>query len=158
MRAKTVVFSGAVGAAGVLLFVFDEVIFGTPVLAMAKWLGPWTAFFVLLPIYFIFDYMLGTLALNGVKRCKSSGRQNKWSKKFSDTRGSNVGKFSYWLMTAGGSAGFVACSYMGTAFLTMPIVYLLGRRRHLRQLTAISAAIYAITFVGQYAGLGALIF
>lgn len=153
-----VILPGAIILAGIGLFFLDEVAFGAPILLVAKLIGPWPAFFILSPLYFAFDFGLGTLTLNGVKKWQRSGKSNKWSIKFSEAKNSGAGRVSRWLLTTGGAAGFAACSYLGTAFLTMPLVYTLGRRRHLRQLTAISAVIYAITFVGQYAGLGALIF
>lgn len=158
VKTKKAALTTAAVAAGVALFIFDELLFGAPVLAVTKWIGAWPAFLALVPIYFAFDFMLGTLTLEGVKRWQASGRQNKWSKKFSETRDTNVGKFSYWLVVSGGTVGFIVCSFLGTALLTMPIIYLLGRRQNLRVLTALSAAIYALTFVGQYAGIGALLF
>lgn len=148
---------GSAVVAGIALFILDELLFGIPIIAFTKITTPAWAFIVMVPIYFLFDFFLGTATLNGVRRWKGTGQQNKWSHKFSETQHTKLGRFARSLVVSGGALGFVVCSWLGTAFLTMPLVYLLGQRKHLQDLTALSALIYSLTFVGQNVGIGVLI-
>lgn len=170
LRKLTLALPAAILAAG--LYYADTIVFAAPIVAVSLWLGSWTAFVVFVPIYFLFDYALGRLALalitgklrpDDFRRYGWPGRAPAraaawiqawfWSlhesplgaqirNRLSSSRGGRSVRY----------AGFVVASYFGTAFLTIPGVYLLGQRRHLRLLTAFSAVVYALTFVGQYAG------
>lgn len=70
-RNKKIITLSAI-LAGVGLFIFDELLFGTPVLILTKLIGAWSTFFILTPIYFVFDFGLGTITLNGVKHWKKA--------------------------------------------------------------------------------------
>src|SRR3990172_2151692 len=45
------------------LYYADTIIFAAPIVALSVWLGPWPAFLICIPLYFLFDYALGRLAL-----------------------------------------------------------------------------------------------
>ena len=153
------------------LYYADTIIFAAPIVALSVWLGSWPAFLICLPLYFLFDYGLGRLSLaivsgrltvNQMKKQGFTGRllshpvawAQKWfrslqdsvlgrkiQERLSSTRG---GRFARYV-------SFIVASYFGTAFITIPMIYLLGQREYLRLLTAFSAAVYAITFVTPYA-------
>lgn len=141
-----------------LVYYADNLILGAPIVALTVWLGGLTAFLILTPIYFAFDYMLGRLTLRIVieeKEAKDYGRLmrfiRRWFNSFRDAMPTIEKRLSSKNKLRLRAVGYVVASYFGTAFLTMPVMYLLGQRRFLRTLTAISAAIYALTFVAQYA-------
>lgn len=144
------------------VYYLDYLIFAPPIIAVTAWLGPWAAFALLAPLYFILDYLLGTITLSIVRKNKRKNYQssglllrliNRWFDVYRDMVPAIEKRLSpnagLWMR----SLGFVFASYWGTAFLTMPAMYLLGQRKYLKLLTAASAGIYAITFVGQTAGL-----
>lgn len=170
LRKLTLALPAALLAAA--LYYADTIVFAAPIVAVTLWLGAWLAFLIFVPIYFLFDYGLGRLALAMVsgrlkaEDLKAYGSAGKISVKV-------LGWIQAWFRSLEQSplgtqirnrlsssrrgravrySGFVVASYFGTAFLTIPAIYLLGQRRHLRLLTAFSAAVYALTFVGQYAG------
>lgn len=153
------------------LYYADTIIFAAPIVTLSLWLGPWPAFLICVPLYFLFDYGLGRLSLaivSGtlqVKKMKKKGPVSRFlakpvgwiqtwfesleqsvpgkqiRKRLSATRGGRIARY----------ASFVIASYFGTAFVTIPMIYLLGQRKYLRLLTSFSAAIYALTFVAPYA-------
>jgi len=153
------------------LYYADTIIFAAPIVALGIWLGPWPAFLICIPLYFLFDYALGRLALaivsgqlkpkkvrhqGGVlgilatplgwiqswfRRLEQSTLGTQIQKRLSSTQGGRAARY----------ASFVVASYFGTAFITIPMIYLLGQRKYLRLLTAFSAIIYAVTFVTPYA-------
>lgn len=155
----------------VFLYYADEIIFATPVVAVAAWLGAWPAFLIFMPAYFLFDLFLGTLMLriisnqleveeikNPVFR-KVLGWVYNWFKSIEESEfGEKLKKTLS--NKAGGHVRFVSflvVSYLGSAFITTPFMYLLGQRKKLKLITFLSALIYAVTFVGKYA-LGTFIF
>ena len=156
----------------VSLYYADTLLFAAPIVAVSLWLGAWPAFLIFAPVYFLFDYALGRLALalvsgtlrpddlsehGWVGRAAATivGWIQSWFRNLQDSAlGAQIqGRLS---SSRGGRTvrylGFVVASYFGTAFLTIPGIYLLGQRHYLRILTAFSAAVYALTFVGQVAG------
>jgi len=60
-----------------LVYYADNLILGAPIVALTVWLGGLTAFLILTPVYFAFDYMLGRLTLRIVieeEEAKNYGR------------------------------------------------------------------------------------
>jgi hypothetical protein len=152
----------ALPALGLMAVVYyaDYLVFAPPIILLTAWLGAWPAFIILTPLYFIFDYVLGSISLRFVQTDKKTKPRGpilkliyRWFAIYKDL----IPKLKDRLSARAGLliriVGFVFASYWGTAFLTMPAMYLLGQRRHLKILTAASAAIYAVTFVGQVAGI-----
>src|SRR3989344_8237188 len=151
-----------------VVYYLDYLVFAPPIVAMTAWLGPGTAFVILTPFYLAFDYMLGSMTLTIVRKDKPRAKYVGWLGKIFKMLWKAIDRWfgvykdivpsiqKHLSLRAGliiRSIGFIFASYWGTAFLTMPSMYLLGQRKHLRLLTALSALIYAVTFVGQTAGL-----
>ncbi len=153
------------------LYYADTIIFAAPIVALSVWLGPWPAFLICIPLYFLLDYGLGRLSLaivSGaiqVKKLRKKGFLGRtlanpvgWVQAwFQNLQQSVLGKQIQKRLSATRSGrfarytSFVIASYFGTAFVTIPMIYLLGQRKYLRLLTAFSAAVYALTFVTPYA-------
>ena len=147
----------------VVLYLADEYFFGAIVIAVTALIGLWSIP-LLVPFFFAFDYFLGRLTLGIVVRRKEGtsvpwtgvrgwimrGVQ-KWFDAVADAMPMVKRKLSPEAAKWARIIGFVFASYFGTAFMTMPAMYLLGQRRYLRLLTAASAAIYAVTFVSKVA-------
>ncbi len=146
-----------------VLYYADEFAFAPPIIAVTAWLGMWGLIF-LIPAYWLFDYLLGSLALGIVIRRSEGIAVNRpgvlgwllrglqrWFNSFASAMPAVNRKLSPEGARRVRVVGFVFASYFGTAFLTMPAMYLLGQRKYLRVLTAASAAIYAVTYVGKYA-------
>lgn len=146
-----------------VVYYLDYLVFAPPIIAMTVWLGPWAAFIILTPFYLVFDYFLGTITLRIVQKdrpIKYNGFLrtllrliDRWFGVYKNILPNIEKRLSAKTGLIIRSFGFVFASYWGTAFLTMPAMYLLGQRRHLHLLTFLSASIYAVTFVAQTAGL-----
>ena len=148
-----------------VLYYTDEIIFGAPVVATVAWIGTLAAFAIFVPIYLVFDYFIGITMLrivNGelvVKDVKNPilRKITQWIQKwFAGLEDSSFAeKIQKTLSTKKGRhiryGGFIIASYFGSAFITIPTMYLLGQRKYLRLLALFSATIYAVTFVGKYA-------
>lgn len=154
-----------------LLYYSDEIIFGLPIVATTAIIGALPAFIIFSVLYFLFDYWLGMVMLKIVrgdlviKNIKNPvlRKITSWIKSWFDSieQSGLVAKLKNKLSTKKGNhvrySGFILVSYFGSAFITIPVMYVLGQRKHLRLLTAISASIYALTFVAKWA-LGTFIF
>jgi hypothetical protein len=139
------------------VYSLDNWVFGLPVVGVTAWHGGWTAFAILTPLYFIVDYALGRMTLRLVveeKEAQHYGLPMRLVRRWFNSLREAIpaienrlsGRKRLWLRVT----GFTVASYFGTAFLTVPAMYILGQRRFLRLLTAASAAIYAVSFVAQY--------
>lgn len=140
-----------------VVYYIDTWIFGLPVIGITAWKGGWTAFAILAPLYFLIDYALGRMTLKLVIEEKEAQEYGlvmkfvrKWFNSLRDTIPSIEKRLSARNRMVLRAGGFTVASYFGTAFLTIPAMYMLGQRKYLRILTAVSAAIYSITFVAQF--------
>ena len=140
-----------------IVYYADSLLLGAPIIVLTTWLGGFDTFVILTPAYFVLDYALGRLTLRLVVEeadAKSYGplmrSVRRWFNSFRGVTPLIEKRLSSRNRLRLRVTGFAIASYFGTAFLTIPVMYLLGQRRFLRILTAISAAIYAVTFVAQY--------
>lgn len=139
------------------VYSFDNWVFGLPVVGVTAWRGGWTAFAILTPLYFIVDYVLGRMTLRVVVEEKEAQYYGltmrlvrRWFYSLRDAIPAIENRLSGRKRLLLRVIGFTVASYFGTAFLTMPAMYMLGQRRFLRLLTVASAVIYAVSFVAQY--------
>lgn len=72
----------AVIVGGAAIYLWGEVIFGVPVIAVSPWIGPWPAFLLMTPLYALIDITLGILALyyyeKRVEARKEESRLARW--------------------------------------------------------------------------------
>ncbi len=147
---RIAVLAGVVAAG-----LWDEVVFAAaPVYLTTRW-GGVAAFLVLTPAYAIFGTMVA-LVLFGRRRGRYASDTRaqafvaRWA---SSTEDSRIRK----RLVAGGAIGFFLASWILGGILTCFILHSLGVRRSRSALFAMANVIWAITFVGQYTGLTAIV-
>ena len=141
----------------ILLYVWDDALFAAPIVAGTSWLGAWTAFVVFGLLYGVVSFVLAMAAVRAYDR-RSAGRENRlaqWVEK--QSRSQRAGWIGN-LLTSGKIVGFVLSSFLIGGIVTTFIIRLSGRQKHLTGLAAVSSAIFSLTFVGLYSGVGRLVF
>ena len=140
-----------------VVYYADSWVLALPIIGVTAWLGGFTAL-TLIPLYLAFDYMLGRLTLRLVveeKKVKDYGLLMRFMRRWFNSFRDAIPKLEKQLSSRSKLylrvVGFAFASYYGGAFVTTPVMYSLGQRRFLRILSAVSAAIYAVTFVVQVA-------
>ena len=139
------------------IYVWDDLLFAAPVVGLAKLIGPWNAFWLTLPIYWMVSVLVTywvVRAYEGSQDGKTSKMANWLSRESQKTHGRIARK----LLGLGKVAGFILSSWLAGAVLTTFFIYYGGHRRNILRVAIVSSGIYAVGFVGQYAGISALIF
>jgi hypothetical protein len=149
----------AVGAvlSVILLYAWDDALFAAPIVAGTRWLGAWTAFIVFSVIYGVVSFTLAILAVRAYDR-RSGGRENRLARWVERQSHSQRAGWIGGLLTSGKVVGFFLSSFLIGGIVTTFIIRLSGRRDHLTGLAAASSAIFSLTFVGLYTGVGRVIF
>lgn len=135
--------------------IWDEIVFAAaPIYLTTRW-GGLPAFLVLAPAYAIFGTAV-SIALFGrvrgryVRPTRAQAFVSRWAATTEDSRIRRR-------LVAGGFVGFVLASWLLGGILTAFILHNLGLRRNRAILFATANAIWAVTFVGQYTGLTAVV-
>ena len=146
------------GAAGfIAIYVWDDVIFAAPILAVVSWLGPWTAFVVLSVVYAIASFGLAMLAVRAYER-RQSHKPSRLAEWLDREREKSHGRVAQRVLTAGKHVGFVLSSIFAGGILTTYFLRYAGKTEGLKKRSAISCAIFGVTFVGMYAGIFSILF
>lgn len=149
--------AGIVGIAGFLvLYIWDDLLFAAPIIAAVPFLG-------VVPTFVLFslglgglNFIGGLLAVRAYDRF-SRGDPSRIEAWLSKQATSRRGQWAEKLIRSGKALGFIASSFLLGGVVTTWIVRYLGRREHIKSVALASSAIFAVTFVGLYSGLGKLL-
>jgi hypothetical protein len=143
-------------ALGIIVgIVITEPLFAAPVIAMAAWAGGLRTFLVLVPIYFVGSLALSLLVIARSARQSPAGRLERLLTAEVDR--SYLRRIRR-LVQAGRVLGFVLASMFLGSVATTWLLIQLEQTAHLRRSAAVSSVLFALYFVGFYAGLTALLF
>ena len=137
---------------------WDEALFSTPVVAAAAALGPWPAFVGFSLLYGVGGFVLALLVTRayGRRLGGAPSRLERWVVHEADDRRH---RWARRLLLRSGWFGFGVASVALGPIVTTWLLYALGQRRDdVVSVALASSAIFAVTFVGPYVGLGRLLF
>lgn len=150
-----------VGAAAVstvvALYVWDDVLFATPIIALSAWLSPWASFLILTPVWFVGGAALALAAVRAHDRA-TKGRPSRLETWLEHQVEGRRGRNARRLTAAGGAVGFVLASVLLSGVVTTWLIRYGGRREGLVKVACASSAINGVAFVGMYSGLASLVF
>lgn len=157
-KPKTNVAAAALAVVGiVVLYIWDDLVLAAPIIAVAGWLGAWVSFLIFTGLYGLGSFGLAMLAV--AKYDEHSKNTTSRLAKFIEVQTSGRrGRFARRLVDGGKVVGFVVSSVALGAIATTWLIRYAGRARGITQVAALSSAIFAVSFVGGYAGIAALVF
>ncbi len=144
------------GAVVVALYVWDDVLLATPIVVTSGWLGPGLAFVLLTPVFFVVSTALAVAAVRAHERA-TRGRPGRLERSLRRQLDHRRGRLATELMRATGLISFVLASTLLGGTVTTWLIRCGGRRHGMIAVAATSSAINAVTFVGLYSGLVALV-
>lgn len=138
--------------------IWDEALLSTPVVLSAGWIGPWPAFVLFVALYGSLGLLITMIVIRSYRRRLGArtGRLENWVE-----RGAKAQRYRWArrLLINSGWPGFAVASFALGPIVTTWLLVASGRVKGEVARTAFaSAAIFAVTFVGPYCGLGALFF
>ena len=145
--------------AGLVVYtIWDEALLSTPVVAMTGWLGPWPAFVLFAILYGTGGFVISLLVVRAYARRLGGeeSRLERWvEKEAADGRQSWARR----LLLRSGWVGFAVASFALGPIVTTWLLYAAGRHRSRVVAVALSSsAIFGVTFVAPYCGIGRLLF
>ena len=142
----------------VVLYLWDDALFAAPVVAATKIWGAVPAFAVLGVLYWLVSWLLAIVVVHVYEgrspTSDDTSRVERWLT--SQTEGRR-GRWVEGLLRSGKAIGFVVSSFLLGGVVTTWVARYLGRRERLGVLACTSSAIFAVTFVGFYSGLGRVV-
>ena len=146
----------AVGACGaVALYVWDDVLWAAPIGALVQLVGAYVTFVIFAALYGAGSYVIAMWGVRAYeRRAVRPTRLAGWVDRAGQVR---RGRWGDRLLRAGGKAGFVVSSFALGGVLTTWLLRYAGVKKGIARIAAVSSFVFAITFVGFYAGLFGLI-
>jgi len=158
------------GATVLILYVWDDAIFASPVVAATRWWGPVTAFATLSITYAIGSWLVAMLGVRTFDRSVGTRPGGVDPADGSTAHGSSrlvrwidhqaAGRRGPWgsrLVASGELVGFVLASFLLGGIVTTWLVRLSGRRQRIALVAVASSTLFAISFVGFYSGVARLL-
>lgn len=142
---------GGIAIAGL----WDEIVFAAaPVYLTTRW-GGGAAFLVLTPSYAVFGTVVSLLLFGRrVGRHTKPNRAQQFIARWAErTEDSKIRR----RLVAGSLVGFLLAGWLLGGILTSFVLHSLGIRRHRAEWFAAANVIWAVTFVGQYTGITAIV-
>jgi hypothetical protein len=146
----------AVGVSGaVALYLWDDLLWAAPIGAAVHLVGAFAAFAVFAALYGAGSYVIAMWGVRAYeRRAVRPSRLAGWVAHAGEARRGRWG--DRWLRT-GRTAGFLFSSFALGGVLTTWLLRYAGVKKDIARLAAVSSAVFAVTFVGFYAGLFGLI-
>lgn len=143
-------------AAVTVALVLDELFFSTPVVATTARLGAVRTTALLSPIYFVVGLLGCWIVLRIYDRNTgtSSGVLERWATRLANSR---HGRAAHRLLRGARIPGFLISAAVLGGPPTVWALRSFGLRRSVWALAVLSSAIFAVTFVGIYAGVASLV-
>ncbi len=134
--------------------VWDELFFAAPVVFASSRLGPWSALALMSPTYWVIGTVVSLLVVRSRSDREPSRVVHMVQTMEERTRTSRLRR----QLVAGSLIGFFLCSWILGGILTSYILALTALRIDVTRWVVAANVIWALTFVAQYAGVGAIIF
>jgi hypothetical protein len=138
-----------------LSLLIAEPVWAAPIVATTAWRGAGVAFALFTPLYFALGYGASMVVVRRSKTSATTGWFERWLSEGAERRYLRRVRR---LVQAGTMIGFILSSMLFGGIVTTWLLLQLGRRRHIRRDAMTSSLIFAIGFVGFYAGIASLIF
>lgn len=145
------------GVVAVAAYLFDDALFAWPIVVATGLLGGAAAFTLLVVPYGIVSFHLTRLVLRWDAR-REHDREPSRLVRLLTGEDTPHGRAARWLLRGGSLAGFALASVLAGGILTSWFIQRQGRR-DMRSVALVSNVLFAVGFVGTYAGLfGWLVF
>jgi hypothetical protein len=151
-RAALPAFAGALATAA--LYVWDDLLFAAPIVAVTAAAGPWIAFAVFSCVYALGSFALAMLAVRAYEHL-SGGEPSRMARWLERSAGGRRSRLARRLLATGKLVGFVVCSFLLGGILTTWLIRYSGRNRAIVAVAGWSSAIFGVTFTAFYVGVGA---
>ncbi len=149
----------AAAVAGIVIYtIWDEALLSGPVVAAAGWIGPWPAFALFTVLYGTGGFVVALLVVRAYARrlAGETSRLERWVEREADDGRQSWARR---LLLRSGWVGFAVASFALGPIVTTWLLYAAGRlRTRVVGVALASSAIFAVTFVAPYCGLGRLLF
>ena len=145
-----------VGACGVVvLYVWDDLLWAAPIGALVHLVGAFVAFAIFAALYGAGSYVIAMWGVRAYeRRAQEPSRLAGWVARAGEAR---RGRWGERLLRAGGKVGFLVSSFALGGVLTTWLLRYAGVDRGIARVAALSSLVFALTFVGFYAGLFGLV-
>lgn len=168
-HAARVTAPGAVGArtwaqriavvAGLVVYtIWDEALLSAPVVASVGWIGTWPTFVAFAVLYGTGGFVLSLLVVRAYARrlAGETSRLQRWVEREADDGRQGWARR---LLLRSGWVGFAVASFALGPIVTTWLLFAAGRMRsRVVGVALASSAIFGVTFVAPYCGLGRLLF
>ena len=164
-RGRNALATALAGATVLVLYVWDDAIFATPVVVATRWWGAATAFVTLFIAYAAGSWLVAVLGVRTYDRSvatRAAGRDlsdesdpdrpSRLARWIDHQAGGRRGPWGKRLVASGELVGFVVASFLLGGIVTTWLVRLSGRRHRMGLVAIASSTIFAISFVGFYSG------
>jgi hypothetical protein len=145
--------------AGIVVYtIWDEALLSSPVVASVGWIGAWPTFLTFSVLYGTGGFVLSLLVVRAYARRLGGGtsRLERWVEREAED---GRQRWARRLLLRSGWLGFAVASFALGPIVTTWVLYAAGRLRHrVVRVALASSAIFGVTFVAPYCGLGRLLF
>lgn len=135
-----------------VLYLWDDLFWAAPVVAVSRRVGPLWAFVVFTLLYGWGSFVI-SLWIVRVHDARSGGRSSRLARWLDRQEQRARTRRTVRMLAAGRALGFVLSSWLLGAIVTTWLLLHLDRRRNITARSALSSAIFAVTFVGSYVGI-----
>lgn len=139
------------GLAAAALYLWDDLFWAAPILFASRRFGAFTAFFAFSLLYGAGSFVVGLLVVRAYDSW-SRGRPSRLAGWLTRQEMRERTAWSQRMLTSGKAFGFVLCSWALGGIMTTWLLAYSGRREGIVRLSAVSSAIFGVTFAGFYTG------
>jgi hypothetical protein len=145
--------------AGLVVYtIWDEALLSTPVVAATGWLGAWPAFLLFAVLYGTGGFVISLLVVRAYAR-RLGGEESRLERWVEKEAEDGRQRWARRLLLRSGWVGFAVASFALGPIVTTWLLYAAGRHRPRVVAVALaSSAIFGVTFVAPYCGIGRLLF
>jgi hypothetical protein len=145
--------------AGLVVYtIWDEALLSGPVVAATGWLGAWPAFALFAVLYGTGGFVISLLVVRAYAR-RLGGEESRLERWVEKEAADGRQGWARRLLLRTGWVGFAVASFALGPIVTTWLLYAAGRHRsRIASVALASSAIFGVTFVAPYCGIGRLLF